>query len=109
MSEYELEPTQHLRQLTEERAVVADINQKTLDVFTEWRSKESSWYWASKLRGVPYNIVASQITAMELTLARLDREIEMLEAQIARGSEQQDPKSASDFRDEHWWARRGLQ
>ena len=109
MSEYELEPTQHLRQLTEERAVAAATKHNTLDASPEWRSQDGAWLWASKLRGRPYNIVASQITAMELTLARLDREIEMLEAQIARGSEQQDPKSASDFRDEHWWARRGLQ
>lgn len=104
MSEYELEPTQHLRKLAEERAVVADINQETLDKFIVSRSPQRPWQWWSSAQagGQDYAILAAQISAMELTLARLDREIERLEAQIARGSEQQDPKPALDFGSDEW-------
>ncbi len=88
MFEYELEPTQRLQYLIERRDTVARINEESLDLFIEWRTRTYSLF---SNRDSDYANVATQVTAMELTLARLDREIAELKAVIAHGSEPQDP------------------
>ena len=87
MPEYELEPTQRLQYLIERRATVTLINEESLDLFLQWRSDKYPRFWRQETN---FANVANQITAMELALARLDREIAELKAEIARGSEQQD-------------------
>jgi len=88
MPEYELEPTQRLQYLIKRRDTVTRINEESLDLFLKWRSDKYSIFSS---RETNFANVAIQVTAMELTLARLDREIAELKAEIARGSEQQDP------------------
>ena len=87
MPEYELEPTQRLQYLIERRDTVTRINEESLDLFLQWRSDKYPRFWRQETN---FANVAIQVAALELTLARLDREIAELKTEIARGSEQQD-------------------
>lgn len=93
MATYELPPRQALELLCEKRDEVQHFADETLDQLLEWRdSSEDSWWMSTHSR---YPLISAQLTALELSLRRLNDEIAALEVEIENSPAVEDSPAPS--------------